>query len=172
MITSQAAGKCGTYRWMYICDFSRSVREGHDAENLRADPLSDPFDGAAFAGGVASPENDADLRAGDLDSLLQGDEFAVQDTHLPLVVLGLHLGFRWSVDPSSTRPMVDRRNRCLLPSRPLCASSNCFAVIVPAVIVLECGIQLIVLQPACLTGQIEGPSARTQYNPRDAFVAV
>src|SRR6478609_11444381 len=28
MITSPAAGKCGRYRWMYICDFSRSVGAG------------------------------------------------------------------------------------------------------------------------------------------------
>ena len=28
MITSPAAGKCGTYRCMYICDFSRSVGAG------------------------------------------------------------------------------------------------------------------------------------------------
>ena len=67
--------------------------QGHDPEHPRAHPLGDPLDRAALAGRVPALENDADLRAGGLHPLLHGDKLAVQDAHLLLVLLPLHLVF-------------------------------------------------------------------------------
>lgn len=66
---------------------------------------------------------------------------------------------------------------CLLhwvpPQRRLSAAvAVCFAVIGAAVLVVDYGIQLTVLQPAVLSGQTEGLSALTMYNPRGVFIAL
>ena len=66
---------------------------------------------------------------------------------------------------------------CLLhwvpPQRRLPAAiAVCFAVIGAAVLVIDHGTQLTVLQPALLTGQTEGLSALTQYNPHGVFIAL
>jgi len=66
---------------------------------------------------------------------------------------------------------------CLLhwvpPQRRLSAAvAVCFAVIGAAVLVVDYGIQLTVLQPALLAGQTEGMSALTMYNPRGVFIAL
>src|ERR1700729_1324483 len=78
--TSPAAGKWGRYRWMYICDFSRSVGGGQrdDPEHPRADPLGDPLDRAPLPRGVAALEHDADPGPGLLDPLLQGHQLTMQ----------------------------------------------------------------------------------------------
>ena len=65
--------------------------QGDDLEHPRAHPLGDPLDRASFPGGVPSLEHDADLGPGRLHPLLQGDQLAVQEPHLPLVLLALHL---------------------------------------------------------------------------------
>ena len=61
--------------------------ERDDAEDARADALGDPLDRAALARRVAPFEDDADLRPGRLDPLLEGDELAVQALQLLLVAL-------------------------------------------------------------------------------------
>ena len=66
---------------------------------------------------------------------------------------------------------------CLLhwvpPQRRLSAAvAVCFAVIGAAVLVVDYGIQLTVLHPAVLSGQTEGLSALTMYNPRGVFIAL
>ena len=66
---------------------------------------------------------------------------------------------------------------CLLhwvpPQRRLSAAvAVCFAVIGAAVLVVDYGIQLTVLQPALLAGQTEGMSALTMYDPRGVFIAL
>ena len=66
---------------------------------------------------------------------------------------------------------------CLLhwvpPQRRLSAAvAVCFAVIGAAVLVVDYGIQLTVLQPAVLSGQTEGLSALTMYDPRGVFIAL
>ena len=66
---------------------------------------------------------------------------------------------------------------CLLhwvpPQRRLSATiAVCFAVIGAAVLVVDYGIQLTVLQPAVLSGQTEGLSALTMYDPRGVFIAL
>ena len=66
---------------------------------------------------------------------------------------------------------------CLLhwvpPQRRLSAAvAVCFAVIGAAVLVVDYGIQLTVLQPAVLSGETEGLSAWTMYNPRGVFIAL
>ena len=66
---------------------------------------------------------------------------------------------------------------CLLhwvpPQRRLSAAvAVCFAVIGAAVLVVDYGTQLTVLQPAVLSGQTEGLSALTMYNPRGVFIAL
>jgi hypothetical protein len=63
----------------------------HDPEHPRAHPLGDPLDRASLPGGIPPFEHDADLGAGRLDPLLHGDQLTVQDPHLPLVLLALHL---------------------------------------------------------------------------------
>jgi len=52
------------------------------------------------------------------------------------------------------------------------AIAVCFAVIGGAVLLVDYGIQLTVLQPALLAGQTEGMSALTQYNPHGVFIAL
>ena len=91
--TSPPAGRCGTYRCTYICVRSRSVGEGRaTTRNTRGlHALGDGLDRAALARGVASLEDDADLGAGRLHPLLQGDELGVQLAQLGLVRLALHL---------------------------------------------------------------------------------
>src|ERR1700730_759736 len=89
--TSPAAGKCGRYRWMYICDFSRSVGAGRaTTRNTRGLTRS-------VIRLIVPP-------------LLQGDELAVQDPHLPLVLLALHLR-RWL--GSGLLPRYGRRRQDL-----------------------------------------------------------
>jgi hypothetical protein len=65
----------------------------HDPEDAGAHPLGDRLDRAALAGAVAALEDDADLRAGRLHPLLEGDELGVERAQLPLVGLALHLPF-------------------------------------------------------------------------------
>ncbi len=48
----------------------------------------------------------------------------------------------------------------------------CLAVIGAAVIILDYGVQLTVLQPALLTGETDGLSALTQYNTHGVFIAL
>ena len=48
----------------------------------------------------------------------------------------------------------------------------CFAVIGATVLVTDYGTQLTVLQPALLTGETEGLSASTMYNPHGVFIAL
>jgi hypothetical protein len=78
---------------MYIWDFSRSVGggQGHDPEHARAHPLGDPLDRAALAGGVPALEHEADPGPGRFDPLLHRHELGVQEPHLALVLLALHL---------------------------------------------------------------------------------
>ncbi len=66
---------------------------------------------------------------------------------------------------------------CLLqwvaPQRRLSAAvAVCFAVIGAAVLVVDYCIQLTVLQPALLSGETEGLSAFTMYNPHGVFIAL
>jgi hypothetical protein len=59
------------------------------------------------------------------------------------------------------------------PGRRLSAAvAECFAVIGAAVLVIDYGTQLTVLQPAFLTGQTEGLSVLSQYNPHGVFIAL
>ena len=60
-------------------------------EDAGARPLRDPPDRAALAGGVHALEHDEDPGAGRLDPLLHRHELALEDPHLPLVLLPLHL---------------------------------------------------------------------------------
>jgi hypothetical protein len=91
--TSPAAGKCGRYRWMYICDFSRSVGTGRATiRNTRGLTRSvirlivPPFPA------VSRPSNTMQiLGSRGLDPLLHGDELAMQEPHLLLILLALHL---------------------------------------------------------------------------------
>ena len=96
MTTSPAAGKCGMYRWMYICDRSRSVGAGRaTTRNTRGLTRSViALDRASLAGRVPPLEDDAHLGAGTLDPLLHGHELAVQAAQLPLVLLLLQLRAR------------------------------------------------------------------------------
>src|SRR4029079_7580056 len=68
--------------------------QGDHPEHPGTDPLGDPLDGSPLAGRVTTFEHDADLGAGGLDPLLQGNELAVETPHLALVLLALHLGGR------------------------------------------------------------------------------
>jgi len=52
------------------------------------------------------------------------------------------------------------------------AIAVCFAVIGATVLVTDYGTQLTVLQPALLTGETEGLSALTMYNPHGVFIAL
>src|SRR5664279_970045 len=52
------------------------------------------------------------------------------------------------------------------------AIAACFTVFAAAVITIDYGVQLTVLQPALLAGQTEGLSALTQYNPHGVFIAL
>ena len=59
------------------------------------------------------------------------------------------------------------------PERKLHAAiAACFTVFSAAVITIDYGVQLTVLQPALLAGQTEGLSALTQYNPHGVFIAL
>jgi hypothetical protein len=59
------------------------------------------------------------------------------------------------------------------PERKLHAAiAACFTVFAAAVITIDYGVQLTVLQPALLAGQTEGLSALTQYNPHGVFIAL
>src|SRR5262249_14595162 len=76
---------------------------GYDPEGPWADPLGDPFDAAALASRIAALDHDADLGSRRLDPFLDGYQLAVQESHLLLVFLSLHLrgragaGVRWRV---------------------------------------------------------------------------
>jgi hypothetical protein len=57
--------------------------------NTRADPLDDPFDDAALAGGIAPLEDDGDPLARFLQPELQLDQFALEPLQLALVRLAV-----------------------------------------------------------------------------------
>jgi hypothetical protein len=70
---------------------STAVPSGNDPEHPRAHPLGDPLDRASLPGGVPALEHDADLGPGLLDPLLHRHQLTMQDPHLPLILLALHL---------------------------------------------------------------------------------
>ncbi len=69
-------------------------RQRDHPEHPRAHPLGDPPDRAALAGRVPALEHDADLGARRLHPLLHRHQLAVQEPHLLLVRLPLHLRLR------------------------------------------------------------------------------
>src|SRR5262249_6943203 len=73
--------------------------QGDAPEPPRAAPLADPLDRPSLPGGVPALEHDADLGPGRLDPFLHGDELAVQQPHLALVLLALHLRGRAGFGP-------------------------------------------------------------------------
>ena len=84
---------------MYICDFSRSVGADRATTRNTRGLTRSVIRLIVPPGGVPALEHDADLGSRRLDPLLHGDELAVQDSHLPLVLLALHLGKagRWGL---------------------------------------------------------------------------
>lgn len=52
------------------------------------------------------------------------------------------------------------------------ATGVAFATIAAAVLVLDYAIQLMVMQPSLLTGEVEGLSVFSQYNPHGVFIAM
>ena len=66
-------------------------RECDVLEDARARPLRDPPDRASLARGVHALEHDQHPGAGVLDPLLHRHELALQDPHVALVLLPLHL---------------------------------------------------------------------------------
>src|SRR5208282_4025071 len=64
----------------------------HDPEDTWADPFGDPLDRATLPGSVAALEDDADLGSRCLNPFLERNQLAVQESHLGLVLLALHLG--------------------------------------------------------------------------------
>ena len=104
MTTSPAAGKCGTKRCMYICDFSRSVGAGsattrntrgltRSVIRLIVPPLP------AVSRPSKTTQTFAPVR---LDPLLQGDELALQPLQFGLVLLAAQPG------PGAAAPLRDR----------------------------------------------------------------
>ena len=91
---------------MYICDFSRPVGAGSaTTRNTRGLTRSViPLDRAPLPGRVPALEHDADPGPGRLDPLLHGHELAVQDPHLPLILLALHLRKRATPAPGRAAP--------------------------------------------------------------------
>src|SRR6478672_770518 len=95
--TSPAAGKCLMYRWMYICDLSRSVGDGN-ATTRKTRGLTR----STMRLIVPPLEHDAHLGTGRLHPLLHGHEPRLQHRQLRLV--GLPTQFR----PSRGRVALTR----------------------------------------------------------------
>jgi hypothetical protein len=55
---------------------------------------------------------------------------------------------------------------------PLALAGVCFAAIGAGVLVVDYGVQLTVVQPALLRGEIDGLSVWSQYNPHGIFIAL
>ena len=89
MTTSPAAGKCGMYRWMYICDFSRSVGAGSaTTRNTRGLTRSTIRLIVPPLPAVSRPSNTMQILAPvGLHPLLHGDQLALQRRQLRLVLL-------------------------------------------------------------------------------------
>jgi hypothetical protein len=84
---------------------------GNDPEHPRAHPLGDPLDRAPSRR-CPGRRTRADLGARRFDPLVHGDEFAVQGSHLALVLLALHLRQRAG---SGLMPRAGRPRRGFAP---------------------------------------------------------
>jgi hypothetical protein len=80
--------------------------QGDVLEDPRTRSFGDPPDRASFARAVHALEHDADPGAGGLDPLLHRHELALEDPHLPLVLLPLHLAGRTRLVTGNSRLAV------------------------------------------------------------------